>query len=64
MPKYRLHFVAADHRTGRGHEVACPSDAAALTLAQSLRAAHPIDVWEARRKVARVDGELAHLRKS
>lgn len=64
MPNYRLHFVAENRKPGRGHEVMSRSDAAIVTLARSLHAARPIDVWEGRRKVARIEGELAHMRKS
>lgn len=64
MPNYRLHFVSADRKPGRGYKVECPSDSSVLDVARSLHHAHAIDVWEGRRKVARVHGELARDRRN
>lgn len=58
MPKYRFHFLSADRKRGQGHTITCDSDTEALIKARKLHHAHGVDVWEGRRKLARVKGEL------
>ncbi|MDP1585607.1 MAG: hypothetical protein Q8M18_19485 [Bradyrhizobium sp.] len=59
MRDYRFYFLSADGRIdGPSRDHRCPDDDAALIEAKQLLDGQAIEIWQGKRKVARIDPDI------